>query len=87
MLVGFVKDRNTQWNVPNTLLKKDIRDVSAAPVQKVYAIISKRYAEEKYSILEKLDKGLDMKVCTFPEEIERMLDRGNLRLKMKSQEH
>lgn len=85
--IGFVKDRNTQWNVANTLLKKDIRDVSAAPVQKVYAIISKRYAEEKYSILEKLDKGLDMKVCTFPEEIERMLDRGNLRLKMKSQEH
>lgn len=39
--VGFVKDRNTGFNVPNTLLKKDIRDVTASPVQKVYVVISK----------------------------------------------
>lgn len=25
--IGFVKDRNTGLNVPNTFLKKDIRDV------------------------------------------------------------
>lgn len=29
--IGFVKDRNTRLNVPNTLLKKDIRDVTASP--------------------------------------------------------
>lgn len=76
--IGFVKDKNTQLNVPNTLLKKDIRDVSAAPIQKVYAIISKKYAEEKYSILEKVDKEVGIKTCIFPEEIERILDRKNL---------
>ena len=32
--IGFVRDRNTRLNVPNTLLKKDIRDVIASPVQK-----------------------------------------------------
>ena len=35
--VGFVQDRNTGLNVPNTLLKKDIRDVVANPAQKIYA--------------------------------------------------
>ena len=26
--IGFVQDKNTKLNVPNTLLKKDIRDVT-----------------------------------------------------------
>mgnify|MGYP003166025079 FL=1 len=46
--IGFVKDWNTRLNVPNTLLKKDIRDVTASPVQKVYAVIAKGYTEEKW---------------------------------------
>lgn len=29
--IGFVQDKNTKLNVPNTLLKKDIRDVTAQP--------------------------------------------------------
>ena len=33
--IGFVKDKNTKLNVPNTLLKKDIRDVTAQPTYKV----------------------------------------------------
>ena len=39
--IGFVKDKNTRLNVPNTLLKKDIRDVIAQPAYKVFAVISK----------------------------------------------
>lgn len=73
--IGFVKDRNTSLNVPNTLLKKDIRDVIASPVQKVYAVISKDYAAEKYSVLEKADKDLSKKKYLFSEEIEEMLDK------------
>lgn len=73
--IGFVKDRYTSLNVPNTLLKKDIRDVIASPMQKVYAVISKSYTEEKYSVIEKIDKGLDMRKCFFSEEIERKLNR------------
>ena len=42
--IGFVKDKNTKLNVPNTLLKKDIRDVTAQPTYKVFAVISKHYA-------------------------------------------
>lgn len=79
--IGFVRDRNTQLNVPNTLLKKDIRDVTATPVQKIYAVLSKEYMEDKYSVLEKLDKEMDIKECLFSEDIERILERKNLQLK------
>jgi hypothetical protein len=72
--IGFVMDRHTRLNVPNTLLKKDIRDVTASPVQKVYAVVSKAYTEEKYSVLEKLDKGMNIKECHFTEEIEKLLE-------------
>lgn len=74
--IGFVKDRNTRLNVPNTLLKKNIRDVTASPVQKVYAVLSKSYMAERYSVLEKVDKGIDMKKCFFAEGIEKILERG-----------
>lgn len=73
--IGFVKDRNTRLNVPNTLLKKDVRDVTASPVQKVYAVFSKSYTAERYSMLEKVDKGIDIKKCIFTEEIEKLLER------------
>lgn len=75
--IGFVKDRNTKLNVPNTLLKKDIRDVIASPVQKVYAVISKSYLSQKYSVVEKLDKELDITKHLFSDEIENILDRVN----------
>lgn len=75
--IGFVRDRNTGLNVPNTLLKKDIRDVTESPQQKVYAVISKGYMEEKYSVIEKQDKSINIRECHFAEEIERLLVWGN----------
>ncbi|MCI8894144.1 MAG: hypothetical protein HFI41_05735 [Lachnospiraceae bacterium] len=74
--IGFVKDQNTRLNVPNTLLKKDIRDVIASPVQKVYAIFSKSYTAGKYSVIEKIDKGIDIHKCIFSDEVETLLERG-----------
>lgn len=76
--IGFVNDRSTGLNVPNTLLRKDIRDVTASPVQKVYAVFSKSYTAEKYSVLEKADKGIDISKCLFSEEIERILGREGM---------
>lgn len=73
--VGFVRDRNTRLNVPNTLLKKDIRDVTDRPVHKIYAVISKNYVEQKYSEVEKLDKSINLSYHLFSEEIERILER------------
>ena len=75
--IGFVQDKNTKLNVPNTLLKKDIRDVTE-PTYKVFAVISKHYTDDKYSNFEKIDKSLDLKECYFSETIENMIDRDSL---------
>ena len=71
-------NKNTKLNVPNTLLKKDIRDVTAQPTYKVFAVISKHYTDEKYTNLVKMDKSIDLKECCFSETIENMIDRENL---------
>jgi hypothetical protein len=76
--IGFVQDRNTKLNVPNTLLKKDIRDVTAQPTYKVFAVIAKHYTDEKYSQLAKLDKSIEMNECCFAEEIENLIERDKL---------
>ena len=73
--IGFVKDRNTKLNVPNTLLKKDIRDVTGKPTYKIFAVMSKHYTEEKYSHLVKLDKNIDIEECLFSEPVEDLIDR------------
>lgn len=77
--MGFVKDHNTRLNVPNTVLKKDIRDVIASPVQKVYAVFSKDYCDEKYVRLEKLDRSINLQECFFSEEIEQQIEREKLK--------
>ena len=77
--IGFVQDRNTKLNVPNTLLKKDIRDVTAQPTYKVFAVFSKDYKDEKYSLVTKLDKSIDLNEIYFNDEIENILDvRSNI---------
>ncbi len=76
--IGFVQDRNTKLNVPNTLLKKDIRDVTAQPICKVYAVISKHYAEDRYSNIVKIDKSIDIMGCRFSEKIEKLIQREML---------
>lgn len=77
--IGFVQDKNTKLNVPNTLLKKDIRDVTTRPTYKVFAVISKNYTDDKYSQLAKLDRSIDLSECRFTEEIERLLERDKLK--------
>lgn len=78
--IGFVHDKNSDLNVPNTLLKKDIRDVTIMPTQKVYAVFYKRYQAEKYSDTSKLDKAIELHKCLFQNDIERMINREQLKL-------
>lgn len=58
--MGFVQDKNTKLNVPNTLLNKDIRDITMSPTFKIYAIFSKAYNDDKYSMVSKLDKEINI---------------------------
>ena len=76
--IGFVKDRNTKLNVPNTLLKKDIRDVTRQPTYKVFAVISKHYTDDKYGYLVKCDKSINFQECKFIDEIKKIIDVDDL---------
>lgn len=73
--MGFVQDKNTKLNVPNTLLNKDIRNITMSPTFKIYAIFSKSYNDDKYSTVSKLDKEINIDEMKFVEEIENMLKR------------
>ncbi len=76
-LYWFCKRPKYGIDVPNTLLKKDIQDVVANPVQKIYAVFSKMYMDEKYSVAEKMDKSFRGTKILFSEEIEKLLEREN----------
>lgn len=75
--IGFVKDRKSKLNVPNTLLKKDIRDVTSSPKKKIYAVFDKTYMDDKYSNVVKLDKSIDINEIYFSKEIENILKRSS----------
>ena len=74
-LYRFCKRSEYGGEVPNTLLNKDIRDVVVKPVQKIYAVFSKMYMDEKYSLIEKMDKSFVGKEILFSGEIEKLLER------------
>ena len=76
-LYWFCKRPKYGIDVPNNLLKKDIQDVVANPVQKIYAVFSKMYMDEKYSVAEKMDKSFRGTKILFSEEIEKLLEREN----------
>lgn len=67
--IGFVTDANTGLNVPNTLLNKDIREVSPKPQQKVYMVLSKNYGDVSYAKLEKCDKKIKEGKFELPTQI------------------
>lgn len=62
------------WRSPPDYI---IRDVVANPVQKIYAVFSKMYMDEKYSVAEKMDKSFRGTKILFSEEIEKLLEREN----------
>ena len=73
--MGFVKDKKSGINVPNTLLKRDVRDVTAEPRKKIFAVLTKGYREEKYQTWEKTDKSIQGEHMRFSPEIEAMIQR------------
>ena len=81
-LYWFCKRPKYGIDVPNTLLKKDIQDVVANPVQKIYAVFSKMYMDEKYSVAEKMDKSFRGTKILFSEEIEKLLERENQEMEL-----
>ncbi len=58
----------------STVQKLDILE-NMMGIKKVYVVLSKNYMAERYFVLEKVDKGMDIKKCFFAEGIERVLRR------------
>ena len=58
--IGFVQDKYTGLNVPNTLLRKDIRDITSKPQNKIFAVLSKEYSQKAYSKIDRLDKRIKL---------------------------
>ena len=61
--MGFVLDKNlkSSFYVPNTVLNKDIRDVTVYPQKRVLAILKKKSSEAIYNELVYLAKGIKSK--------------------------
>ena len=54
-------------------------DVTAQPTYKVFSVFFKDYKDEKYSLVTKLDKSMDLNEIHFNDEIENILDvRSNI---------
>lgn len=81
--MGFVYSDNDKSNVPNTLLKKDIREIILKPNNKIFAIFYKDIKNDKYQNISKLDKTIDFNSIYFSEEIEKLIDRDNMALDFK----
>jgi len=48
--IGFIQDRHTRLNVPNTLLKKDIRDITQKITQTINIQLLKNWTRKLTSI-------------------------------------
>lgn len=68
--VGFRYGKNVDF--PVTLYKEDVRKLSQ-PTNKVFAIFSKNYCQEKYKECTYLAKGLQLQTLPFPEDIMKKL--------------
>jgi hypothetical protein len=68
--LGFVKDENypqSDFYVPNTVIKDDIRNMTLTPVQRVLAIWLKKASDSKYPILTYLAKGISLNMPALQE--------------------
>lgn len=66
--MGFVKDKKVNKNVPNTVLKTDIRDCTSE-TKRIIATFRKKKAEIAYRENVYMAKNVDFEEIKFPKEI------------------
>lgn len=59
LCVGLIKDKQSEFYVPNTVLKEDIRNKTFHPVSKILCTLKKKTYEEKYNEICFIGKGVD----------------------------
>ena len=71
--MGFVKNNETNLYIPNTALKRDIRDITKDR-KKVIAILKKDFNEKLYKNITYLKKGYNIDEILNNEEIRQKVD-------------
>lgn len=75
--MGFVKDSELKMYVPNTVLKKDIRDI-ADNRKKIIAVLKKDINENLYKNITYLKQNYKVSDMLRNDEINKNIDIGNL---------
>lgn len=58
--LGFVKDADIEYYIPNTVLQEDIRDITQKPQQRILAVLRKNIKQENYEEICYLAKGISL---------------------------
>ena len=70
--MGFIHDDKANKNVPNTVLKTDIRD-SATEIKRILVTYRKKKTDISYSEIVYAAKNVDWNTVEFPEEYEYLI--------------
>lgn len=79
LCMGFVRDKDDRYFVPNTLLKEDVRIKSIPPVLKIACVLKKPIESEKYELITSIGRKIDLKELSLPQSI---IDKLSDKLKM-----
>lgn len=69
LCMGFIKDKDDQYFVPNTLLKEDVRMKSIPPVLKVACVLKKPVDSPKYELITAIGRKINIKEMNLPQDI------------------
>lgn len=69
LCMGFVRDKDDRYFVPNTLLKEDVRMKSIPPVLKIACVLKKPIESEKYELVTSIGRKIDLKELSLPQGI------------------
>lgn len=58
--LGFVKDEDIEYYIPNTVLQEDIRDITQKPQQRILAVLRKDIIQENYEEVCYIAKGISL---------------------------
>lgn len=71
--IGFVKDGASKYNVPNTSLQEDIRNL-VRKTYRIVAVLGKSTSERYYNRLIYTDKNTNLRSIQLPHEINENID-------------
>lgn len=76
--LGFIRDNKSDYYVPVTALKEDIRDITESPQARVIAIFQKDITEVKYRHLTYTAKGIIFSEIRMGSTLSNKIDSSNL---------